>query len=137
MSKLTSILAVCRLEEEEGSETAWGCFRRCQRRIRENEYLTIKGPALEDTPEQGRGARGGAWAALHPGGSRTCSWSSGVLRTDWPPFILASSLKRSFFVGPQGMEAPQSTSMLSSHCPPPLCVVFKKEFCIFTWLGKK
>ena len=76
MSKLTSILAVCRLEEEEGSETAWGCFRRCQRRIRENEDLTIKGPALEATPEQGRGARGGAWAALHPGGSRTCSWSS-------------------------------------------------------------
>lgn len=89
MSKLTSILAVCRLEEEEGSETAWGCFRRCQRRIRENEDLTIKGPALEATPEQGRGARGGAWAALHPGGSRTCSWSSGVLRTGWPSFILA------------------------------------------------
>lgn len=108
----------------------------------------------EKDQKEGRPNQKAASAGGHPrAGQRGVGWGKGcpparreqdlllvfleVFAQVGHPSFLLSSLKRSSSVGPQGMEAPQSVSMLSSHCPPPLCVVFKKEFYIFTWLGKK
>ena len=136
MSKVTSILVECHLEKEEGSESAWGHFRRCQRGIRKNEDLTRKGPALEATPEQSSGARGGARAALSPGGTGPCSWSpwssSHRLAAVHSGFI-AEMLTLCWFSREGG-----ATAMLSSRCPPPVCAVFKlrKSFTFLHGWGK-